>query len=1023
MSLEEAKKTTVSMQEKSFVPPPRTVNDILALLDSPGKFSSTITADFKARANAKPAPDMKRDDLRMFYRERGLAARMLGRYKQALADERAAFRLAQEAGLKDPDTDWELGLTEMQVGNYQFALELIVKAGEQIKYDASISYYAQALLYLTMGDFEAAKQAENKCQLRCVQSTGRGLQEYCNGNLAGIKALILSFQGKYAEAEAYIRVDMNMWYNLVASRPASAIRQRLFLANNLRNQERFVEAEIEVRQTLKEALGFTGKESALTGEVIGTYARLLRVQGRLDDAEKLSLKAIQILESAGVDNDSMLVGSQRRILADILIAKGDIRGAVQQYDLNRESMKANQYLYDRFFTLNPNISLAMLKVGRTGEAMKMLAYSCEETKKRFGENHPIAVQMQALRAIAYVMSNNDRLAYRDFASSIPILLKGMLEKSEGYSDDQQRIRMIMEGYIDFLVKIHGTPFEKETEMDASAEAFKVAGMIGNRSVQIALSDSTARVAASYDLDLADLVRREQDTRNHITALRATLSDLLSIPSNQRSDSAIKDLRNQIETFSRARSALLEEISKRFPKYADFINPQPVLLSSVRENLRPGESLIYLYTSDDKTYTWAIPYEGEGMFFFTPLGKKEAARIVAKLRDSLDSHPSTLGDIPAFDLSGAYALYEKVLKHVEPVWKHSSDLLVITSGPLGQIPFSVLPTAPVMLGKEKDELFANYRSVPWLIRKVSVTTLPSINSLITLRTITVGDANRKAFVGFGDPIFNLQQLSQTEVKTIQNEESVKSISHSTQFARQGMKLPVRGVRISAKGNLDSKQIDSSQLAQLDRLPDTAEEIRSIAQALDADPARDVFLGKNASVGQVKSMNLSDRKVIAFATHALVAGDLDGLDQPALALSSPVVTGNADDGLLTMGEILTLKMNADWVILSACNTAAAEGNGLDALSGLVRAFFYAGTRSVLASMYPVESTSAKKLITGIFQYQKTHKNLSRSSALRESMLTLIDKTNLMDETTGKVAASYAHPFFWAPFVIVGDPGSGS
>jgi CHAT domain-containing protein len=95
------------------------------------------------------------------------------------------------------------------------------------------------------------------------------------------------------------------------------------------------------------------------------------------------------------------------------------------------------------------------------------------------------------------------------------------------------------------------------------------------------------------------------------------------------------------------------------------------------------------------------------------------------------------------------------------------------------------------------------------------------------------------------------------------------------------------------------------------------------------------------------------VIAFASHALVPYDLDGLDQPAIALSAPSVTGDDEDGLLTMGEIMALKLNADWVVLSACNTAAAQGAGAEAVSGLGRAFFYAGTRAILASMY-VETT---------------------------------------------------------------------
>ena len=212
----------------------------------------------------------------------------------------------------------------------------------------------------------------------------------------------------------------------------------------------------------------------------------------------------------------------------------------------------------------------------------------------------------------------------------------------------------------------------------------------------------------------------------------------------------------------------------------------------------------------------------------------------------------------------------------------------------------------------------------------------------------------------------------------------------------------------------------QLNKLERLPDTSEEINSIAKVLGASPREDVFLGKEFSKSRVKTMNLADRKVIAFATHALIPGDLDGLDQPALAASSPAVTGEAGDGLITMEEILKLKLNADWVILSACNTGAAEGQGAEAISGLGKSFFYAGTRALLVTMWSVETTSARKLVTGIFQKQQEDKALSRAQALRQSILNIIDEANLRDETSGKIIASYAHPLFWAPFIIVGDPG---
>lgn len=310
-----------------------------------------------------------------------------------------------------------------------------------------------------------------------------------------------------------------------------------------------------------------------------------------------------------------------------------------------------------------------------------------------------------------------------------------------------------------------------------------------------------------------------------------------------------------------------------------------------------------------------------------MGKKKITRIASQLREALAPDPETLGDIPAFDLQQAYGLYNDLLKPVEAAWKEARHLIIVAHGPLGQLPFAILPTAAVQR-QENDVLFANYRNVPWLIRKVSITRQPSVSSFITLRSLPQGNPKRRAFVGFGDPFFNQQQLARAETEKSTQKTPVASLQKP---------LQVRGIRITDSGSLDSETITSSQLGMLNRLPDTAEEIKSIASALKADPGTDVFVGKRASEQRVKTMDLSDRRVIAFATHALVPGDLDGLSQPALALCSPEVTGEDEDGLLTLGEILKLKLNADWVVLSACNTGAADGAGAEAVSGLGRAFF--------------------------------------------------------------------------------------
>jgi CHAT domain-containing protein len=327
-------------------------------------------------------------------------------------------------------------------------------------------------------------------------------------------------------------------------------------------------------------------------------------------------------------------------------------------------------------------------------------------------------------------------------------------------------------------------------------------------------------------------------------------------------------------------------------------------------------------------------------------------------------------------------------------------LIIVNDPVSHLPLSILITAPHKPSKSEKLLFKEYQKAPWIIHQASITMVPSALSFLSLRQLPPGSTERKAFIGFGDPIFNRAQMTMAE--------------------KESGTIQVRGVRLSNRGGLDSQKVTSNQLENLNRLPDTAEEIKTIAATFKADLTRDIFLGKDASETKVKTMDLSDRQIVAFATHALVPGDLDGLEQPALALSSPTVTGLKEDGLLTMGEIMKLKLNADWVILSACNTGAAEGLGAEALSGLGKAFFYAGTRALLASMYPVETTSARQLTTHLFRSQMEHKKLTRAQALRKAMLDLIQSPGYSDPRTKRIVFSYAHPLFWAPFVLSGDGG---
>jgi len=288
-------------------------------------------------------------------------------------------------------------------------------------------------------------------------------------------------------------------------------------------------------------------------------------------------------------------------------------------------------------------------------------------------------------------------------------------------------------------------------------------------------------------------------------------------------------------------------------------------------------------------------------------------------------------------------------------------------------------------------------------------IPSSAALRTLRNLPPGKPDRTALIAFGDPVFSTEQ-----------EEEIGQAGQSPEPTRLAeTSATTRGLSLKRRSSPKLDGIDSAQLAMLPRLPDTADELRSIALALQADPAKVLNLGKQANERVVKTTDLSGFKVLAFATHGLVPGELDGLNQPALALSAPAVAGVDGDGLLTMEEILSLKLDADWVVLSACNTGAASGAGAEAASGLGRAFFYAGTRAILVTNWSVHSQSAMGLVTDLFRRQAADRELTRSEGLRQAMIALMDGPGYVG-ADGKTEFAYAHPLFWAPYSIIGDGG---
>jgi CHAT domain-containing protein len=197
---------------------------------------------------------------------------------------------------------------------------------------------------------------------------------------------------------------------------------------------------------------------------------------------------------------------------------------------------------------------------------------------------------------------------------------------------------------------------------------------------------------------------------------------------------------------------------------------------------------------------------------------------------------------------------------------------------------------------------------------------------------------------------------------------------------------------------------------------------VARAIGAD-VREMRIGARATETEVKRLSASGElakyRIIHFATHGTLAGQLSGTHEPGLILTPPATATPEDDGYLSGSEIAALKLDADWVILSACNTAggAGEGQAAEALSGLARVFFYAGARALLVSHWEVDSAAAVKLVTGAIGALARDQSIGRAEAMRRSML-----AEMADTTRPADWAPAWHPSVWAPFVVVGEGGAG-
>jgi CHAT domain-containing protein/tetratricopeptide (TPR) repeat protein len=504
-----------------------------------------------------------------------------------------------------------------------------------------------------------------------------------------------------------------------------------------------------------------------------------------------------------------------------------------------------------------------------------------------------------------------------------------------------------------------------------AEMFTAAQVAqgGVTSEQIAEASARLRENAR-DPKVAGAIRAWQDATDKLSVLygqRDAIAAARALGRQPPAGVTQADIDRQIADGQATVASADSALQAAAPNYGQLVQ-QVVPAADVMAALHPNEAFVAITLSEHAGWVFLLR-SGNAGIAVSPVkgGTEHIATLVHDIRAGIEL---TASGLPKFDIDGARELYATTLGGVAGSMDGVTSLVIAPTGPLLSLPFAVLLTGPA----DPTAL----ASAPWLIRKYAVSDVPAPANFVSLRRIAATARAARPWFGFGD--FRPITLAQAQ----------------------------RSFPGTTCGD------SAALLAGLPALPYTLKELEAARQLMGATTS-DELLGPAFTTDAVMRTRLKDYRTLQFSTHALLPTDLRCQDQPAIVTSTPAGAANASGALLTSDRVLGLDLDADLVILSACNSGGPGGTTAgESLSGLARAFFYAGARSMLVTHWSVNDQAAAFLVTETLRRMRADASIGVAAAMRGAELALLDAAVHAPNSPA------AHPFFWAPFAVIGEGG---
>ena len=514
---------------------------------------------------------------------------------------------------------------------------------------------------------------------------------------------------------------------------------------------------------------------------------------------------------------------------------------------------------------------------------------------------------------------------------------------------------VYRGVVALLVSAH----ESGSSRAALGEAFQYAERARARSFLDMLAEAKVRVEQGLT---KELVARRAELEGQIAQIQSAL--IREHSSRSPDKKKVEALEASLKKTDENYRALEREIRREHPRYAELHYPETIGLDDIQKLM--GEKSLFLeyIVGQDASFLFVIA-RSEVQVARLP-GAPILDERVRELRRAL-SQP---GRAPFSSyLASARDLYRDLIRPAEALLEGKKDLFVVPDGSLHYLPFEVL-----LQGSSLQEARSSPGSLPYLVRDFTVSYAPSASVLATLLDQGAPrEPREKTFVAFGDPAYG---------------GSVSQSGTDAEFA--------------------TRAFEGDAPWTLEKLTHSGEEVRRISQLFGPEDST-LFLGEDASEENVKSEGrLSRYRWIHFATHGLLNEKRPQFSGLVMSLSKD---GNGkatstEDGLLQVYEVFNLKLEADLVVLSACETGLGKYVNGEGLVGLTRAFIYAGTPAVVASLWKVSDASTADFMVRFYKHLQGGR-FTRAEALRQAQLEFIGKT------------PFAHPYYWAPFVLNGRP----